>query len=118
MRSINGAIATALIRIMVFAQAAGDTQPPTKPGQEPKPATTQPAAAARTAPKNYVGSNACQGCHDDILKAFKKDPHQTLDSNPKGGQKAHACEGCHGPASWHAETASADDIVNPAKLST
>lgn len=35
----------------------------------------------------------------------------------KGRWKGQACEACHGPGSKHAESASAEDIINPGKLS-
>ena len=65
----------------------------------------------------YVGSETCQACHEDIHAAFQKDPHAAVDMDKKRGWETHACESCHGPASKHVESASADDIRNPAKLS-
>lgn len=47
----------------------------------------------------------CQTCHEDIYNAHLKSPHQ-----------GRSCESCHGPAAKHAESASAEDIRNPAKL--
>jgi DmsE family decaheme c-type cytochrome len=64
----------------------------------------------------YVGSDACQACHEDIHAAFQKDPHAVVDVDKKRGWATHACESCHGPASKHVESASAEDIRNPAKL--
>jgi hypothetical protein len=43
-------------------------------------------------PLKFAGSEACQGCHEDV--AVKK---------AKGFHKNLACEGCHGPAVKHAE---------------
>src|SRR5688572_20591957 len=64
----------------------------------------------------YVGSETCQACHEDIYSAFQKDPHAVVDTDKKRGRATQACESCHGPASKHTESASADDILNPAKL--
>ncbi len=64
----------------------------------------------------YVGSETCQACHEDIHAAFQKDPHAVVDTDKKRGWETRACESCHGPASKHVESASADDIRNPAKL--
>ena len=64
----------------------------------------------------YVGSETCQACHEDIHAAFQKDPHAVVDVDKKRGRATQACESCHGPASKHVESASADDIRNPAKL--
>jgi hypothetical protein len=118
MRNISVAIAAVLIPFAALAQAARQTQDPTKPkGQEPKPAAAEATAPAPAGPKTYVGSEACQACHEDISNAFQKGPHKAVDSDRKHGRENHACEGCHGPASSHVETASAEEIVNPAKLS-
>jgi DmsE family decaheme c-type cytochrome len=67
-------------------------------------------------PAGYAGSDTCQGCHDEISKAFQKNPHQFVETDKKRGFETRACESCHGPGAKHAESASAGDIVNPAKL--
>ena len=72
---------------------------------------------AQSATKTYVGSDVCQTCHEDIFKAFQKDPHKVVDLDKTRGRENHACEGCHGPGGAHIETLSTDDIVNPTKLS-
>src|SRR3954463_16342887 len=46
----------------------------------------------------YVGSETCQACHEDIHAAFQKDPHAVVDLDKKRGRATHACESCHGPA--------------------
>ena len=62
------------------------------------------------------GQEACATCHEDIANAFAKSPHHRIDTDNKRGFQAKACESCHGPSQKHAESASADDIRNPAKL--
>ena len=107
------------------AQAAG--QQPAVPAPGPKPAEARPAVPAPEAkpaeaqpaankPADYVGSETCQACHEDIAKAFQKNPHATVETNKKRGWDGKACESCHGPGSKHAESADAADIRNPAKL--
>lgn len=89
--------------------------------QESKPAdqkaAEKPAAEAAKAPAaaEYVGSETCQACHEDIFKAFGTNRHHAVEA---GSTKwnGKACESCHGPGSKHAESASAEDIVNPAKI--
>jgi DmsE family decaheme c-type cytochrome len=86
------------------------------------PAATQPAegapapSPAANQPAEYVGSQACQMCHEDISNSFQKNPHQQVETGGKHGWATRACESCHGPGSKHADSASAADIKNPAKL--
>jgi DmsE family decaheme c-type cytochrome len=79
--------------------------------QQPKPEPPKAPTAAE-----YVGSELCQACHEDIFAAFGKSPHHAVETAKKFGRIGQACESCHGPASKHAESASAEDIRNPAKL--
>jgi DmsE family decaheme c-type cytochrome len=83
-------------------QQAGAPAPP------PPPADNKPA--------QYVGSEICQGCHEDIFNAFQKNPHHEVETDKKRGFETKACESCHGPGSKHADSVSAADIRNPAKL--
>ena len=71
-----------------------------------------PVSAAAT----YVGSEVCQTCHEDTFNAILKSPHQAVNSDKKHGWDGKTCESCHGPGSKHAESASAADIRNPAKV--
>jgi DmsE family decaheme c-type cytochrome len=81
--------------------------------EEEKPDAEAPAAAT------YIGSETCQACHEDIFNSFMRtNAHRTLETGvarPKW--KGQACEFCHGPGSVHAETVSAEDILNPATAS-
>jgi predicted CXXCH cytochrome family protein len=57
-------------------------------------------------PKNadsskYVGSDVCQGCHEDQYKAFAASAHvHTLEKEKSATQ---GCESCHGPGAAHVE---------------
>lgn len=76
-------------------------------------------AAAQTdkkLPDGYAGTETCGTCHEDIVKAYAKNPHHILEGEKKRGWEARSCEGCHGPGAKHADSASADDIRNPKKL--
>jgi DmsE family decaheme c-type cytochrome len=83
--------------------------------QEKEGAPAKPAAVDKSA-ADYVTSATCQGCHEDIFNAFQKNPHQIVETDKKRGFAEKACESCHGPGSKHAESMSATDIVQPAKL--
>jgi DmsE family decaheme c-type cytochrome len=45
-----------------------------------------------------------------------KSPHARVDTDKRRGFEGRACESCHGPAQKHSESASAEDIRQPAKL--
>jgi DmsE family decaheme c-type cytochrome len=83
--------------------------------EAPKAEAAKPAEKANQ-PVTYVGSTGCQACHEDIFNAFQNSPHSVLESEKKRGWEGKACEACHGPASTHAESASAPDIRNPGKM--
>jgi DmsE family decaheme c-type cytochrome len=81
-----------------------------------KPAQAPAKAAAPVEKPTLVGSETCQACHEDIYTAFQKSRHQSVETDKKRGWAGNGCESCHGPASKHVETASADEIRNPLKL--
>ena len=61
----------------------GCPEPGRSPSQAAPPAQA-PAAAAK--PAEYVGSETCQACHEDIFKAFQKNPHHLVETDKKYGQ--------------------------------
>jgi DmsE family decaheme c-type cytochrome len=74
------------------------------------------AAAGQNAPSPFAGSEACGVCHEDIANAFARSPHHAIETDKRRGWEGKTCEACHGPAQKHTESASAEDIRNPAKL--
>ncbi len=74
-------------------------------------ATAAPMAAAETLPPGYVGSETCNGCHEDIYNGVAKSPHHVVDTDAKRGWQGRACEACHGPGQKHAE--SGRRVFNP-----
>jgi DmsE family decaheme c-type cytochrome len=77
--------------------------------------------AAQNSPSNaqsaYAGSETCKACHEDIVNAFRKNPHYSVEAEAHNKWEGKACEACHGPGSKHAQTLSALDILNPANTS-
>ncbi|MBZ5600146.1 MAG: DmsE family decaheme c-type cytochrome [Acidobacteriia bacterium] len=57
-------------------------------------------AAASKDTSQYVGSDTCKTCHEDIYKNFETTPHWKTTFNKKGPEW-QGCEGCHGPGAEH-----------------
>ncbi|MFB3815443.1 MAG: DmsE family decaheme c-type cytochrome [Terriglobales bacterium] len=51
----------------------------------------------------YVGSQTCQGCHDQLYTQFESSPHWLTTKETRLTPGAHGCESCHGPGSAHVE---------------
>ncbi|HYG98932.1 MAG TPA: DmsE family decaheme c-type cytochrome [Terriglobales bacterium] len=65
---------------------------------------TQSLSATQAQPpgSQYVGSDSCKGCHEDVVNRFAANPH--WDSTFKvDGTEVHSCETCHGPGAAHVQ---------------
>lgn len=83
-------LAAALLLVMSVTLASLAKETP-----KPAPGTAAPSAS------EYVGTDTCMTCHEDVYKEMQKTPHYKtlLEKNKPAG--SHGCEGCHGPGSEH-----------------
>jgi mono/diheme cytochrome c family protein len=65
----------------------------------------------KTDPSQYVGSDTCKGCHEDVGKSFDRGPHWKTNLAKYQGPQWQGCEACHGPGKEHAESADPSKIV-------
>lgn len=54
---------------------------------------------AQTQPPQYVGSDACLACHEDLAGSIANSPHGQLLRESVPARRG--CEACHGPGSNH-----------------
>lgn len=70
-------------------------------------ASTAEAAAAAAEPESeggYVGSETCQGCHEEVDNEFAKTRMGRLFlKHPRDEWEKRGCEGCHGPGKAHVD---------------
>src|SRR6185437_8634144 len=68
---------------------------------------------AQPAASEFVGSETCATCHEEVAKGFASNPHTKMAQ--MHGRNGVTCENCHGAGKAHAESADPSKIFNPAK---
>ncbi len=99
-----------------FAEPSGRAQTQAAPAKQAAPPKKEAAKTEAAKPADYVGSETCAGCHEDISKAFVNNPHHAVETSARYHFETKACEACHGPGSKHVDSVSAADIRNPGAL--
>jgi DmsE family decaheme c-type cytochrome len=61
-----------------------------------------PPQQGQAAQAGGVSNADCAVCHEDVVKAFDKNPHAVLEKSPKFNLK-NSCESCHGPGQAHVD---------------
>ena len=83
------------------------------PAPKVKGANTQTAASG-----DFVGSETCATCHDEVSKKFADNPHTKM-ALLHGNATGVTCENCHGAGKAHVDGGGdITKIFNPAKHST
>jgi len=63
----------------------------------------------------YVGTETCMSCHEEIGAGFAQNPHGKA-ARTKAGAQWRGCEECHGAGRSHAEAGDPGNIVRPQAL--
>ena len=83
----------------------------------PQNKTAAPAPKGAVDASQYVGSDTCKTCHEDVYNHFQMTPHYKTSKVEKWGPERHGCEACHGPGKAHVEAGGdPTKIVNPKNL--
>jgi DmsE family decaheme c-type cytochrome len=80
------------------------------PASSDKPAAGQAAVAG----SEFVGSDTCAACHEEVSKKFAENPHTKMAE--MHGASGVTCENCHGSGKAHVDGGGdVSKIFNPAK---
>lgn len=61
---------------------------------------------------DYVGSETCATCHEDVFKKFSETKHSKLGNLDSWKDKVQGCESCHGAGKAHSEEPLITNIIS------
>lgn len=98
-----------VLSVLYFGTSAWAGPGTKSTGQE---SGAQPAASS----SDFVGSETCATCHDEVVKGFASNPHTKMAL--LHGKNGATCESCHGAGKAHVDGGGdVTKIFNPAKAS-
>lgn len=62
---------------------------------------SQPSSVTSPTPSAFVGSEICEGCHEQLMNNFRTTPHARLLQQQQAPPQHQGCEACHGPGEAH-----------------
>src|SRR5215510_576686 len=84
----------------------------TKDKKTDKPAAQSYVANHSADPSQYVGTDTCKTCHEEIGKTYDRGPHWKTMLDKHHGVQWQGCEACHGPGKEHAESGDVTKIIS------
>lgn len=71
--------------------------------QLPSQASQPKQAIANSPVSDYVGSDVCKTCHEDLARHFERTAHFATIQDKKAAPEHQGCEACHGPGKAHVD---------------
>ena len=98
-------------------QTSANDSSKTKDKKDDKTAAQSYTAGRPTDASQYVGTDTCKTCHEDIGKTYDRGPHWKTMLDKHHGVEWQGCEACHGPGKAHAESGDVTKIIRFKALS-
>lgn len=97
-----GTAVLGILLLLLYRTSIG-AQDKQSPKSDSEASSASSAGSQTSSQSDYVGSETCKTCHEDIYNNFEKTPHWTTTLDTHGGPAKQGCEACHGPGKAHVE---------------